>query len=245
MKINTLMEWGGLKNFIRAKFHKATKRMVRWMDPYVRFSYAQEGEDLVLMRIFEGNRDGFYVDVGAHHPQRFSNTYCFHLQGWVGINIDANPDAIELFERYRKSDINVQVGVSDQPGVLTYHFFDDPALNSFDAELVGWRLRNTPYQVVRTCEIPVERLETILSKHLPEGKKIDFLSIDVEGLDYAVLTSNDWDKFRPKCVLVESLASSVEGVFEGDLYQFMKKQGYEFYAKTVNTLFFLDKNRYV
>ena len=68
---------------------------------YGLISYSQEGEDMILRRLFETRRRGFYVDVGAHHPRRFSNTYYFYRQGWSGINIDAAPGSMKLFDRLR------------------------------------------------------------------------------------------------------------------------------------------------
>jgi FkbM family methyltransferase len=207
-------------------------------DPHARKSYAQEGEDLVLRRIFEQQQDGFYVDVGAHHPKRFSNTFIFYKSGWRGINIEPNPAVSALFAALRPRDINVQVGISDQPSTLTYYEFDEPALNSFDAGLTRWRQANTPYKVVRESAVPVERLDTVLARLLPAGQAIDFLSVDVEGLDFAVLRSNDWTRFRPKCVLIEALQSSLEAAMRGDACVFLQGQGYELFAKTYNSLIF-------
>ena len=210
-------------------------------DAYAAKSYSQEGEDIVLQRMFAGKECGFYVDVGAHHPRRFSNTYLFYKRGWQGINIEPNPEAMRAFQSNRKRDQNLQFGISDHAETLTYYYFDEPALNSFDAELIRYRLANTPYKVVRTSSIPVVRLDHVLAEYLPVGVKIDFLSIDVEGLDFAVLKSNNWKLFRPKCVLVESLKSSLEEVLRSDIYLFMKKQGYELFAKTYNTLIFREQ----
>ena len=61
----------------------------------IQYSFSQEGEDLVLARIFEGKKNGFYVDIGAHHPTRFSNTHYFYRRGWSGINIDAMPGSMK------------------------------------------------------------------------------------------------------------------------------------------------------
>jgi FkbM family methyltransferase len=207
-------------------------------DPYVTKSYSQEGEDMILKRIFSDKSNGFYVDVGAHHPRRFSNTYIFYKLGWRGINIDPNPDAIHAFELDRKHDINLQCGVSEKSESLTYYFFDDPALNSYDVGLVEDRLANTPYKIVGQRNIKVERLDSILNKHLPKDVEIDFLSIDAEGLDFEVLKSNNWDLFRPACVLVESLDSSLEKVIQGEIFLFMKARGYGLFARTYNTLVF-------
>jgi FkbM family methyltransferase len=207
-------------------------------DIYAVRSYSQEGEDMVLRRIFSNKEHGFYVDVGAHHPQRFSNTYGFYRRGWRGINIEPNPDGWSAFRRERKRDINLQVGISDHAGTLKYYMFDDPALNSFDAELTASRLASTPFRLLGIKEIAVERLEDILNKYLPAGQEVDFLSIDVEGLDMAVLRSNDWNAFRPRYVLVESLDTSLESAIQGEIYLFMKTWGYELFAKTYNTLIF-------
>lgn len=208
------------------------------LDIHASHSYSQEGEDLILRRIFDQQATGFFVDVGAHHPKRFSNTFIFYKAGWRGINIEPNPAAIALFNSARPRDINIQAGVSDVSSGLTYFEFDDPALNSFDEALVTWRLANTPYKVVRRSIVAVERLDTLLTRSLPPDQLVDFLSVDVEGFDLAVLRSNDWARFRPKCVLIEALQSSLEVALRGDASLFMQGQGYELFAKTYNSLIF-------
>ena len=57
-----------------------------YFDGYSVKSYSQEGEDIILRNLFGNRKDGFYVDVGAHHPMRFSNTYFFYKLGWNGCN---------------------------------------------------------------------------------------------------------------------------------------------------------------
>jgi FkbM family methyltransferase len=220
----------------------ASIRSIRkeFFDIYSLKSYSQEGEDMILHRIFADKPRGFYVDVGAHHPRRFSNTYFFYKRGWCGINIEPNPDAFRLFQSDRARDTNLQLGVSNSKGRITYYQFDEPALNTFDSEIVNSRLANTQYKLKSTSEVDVERLDQVLSNYLPAETQIDFLSIDVEGFDFAVLKSNDWERYRPKYVLVEVLDSSLEDVMGGEIFEFMKSQQYVLFAKTYNTLFFLS-----
>jgi len=215
-------------------------RRVRGPHPHGAVSYAQEGEDLVLARLLDAGAQGFYVDVGAHHPTRFSNTCFFYERGWRGINIEPAPDAVAQFERLRPRDINLRFGVAEAAGTLTYHVFDEPALNTFDAALARDREARTPYRVVRTESVAVERLDALLRKHLPPGQKIDFMSIDVEGLDLQVLRSNDWSRYRPRFVLAEALDFSLDAAAAHPLHAFMRAQRYGLVAKTLNTLFYED-----
>ena len=222
--------------------------VVRWLGNvvsssggrYLRESYSQEGEDLILERVFENQDTGFYVDVGAHHPRRFSNTFLFYKRGWHGINIEPNPDALKLFERHRKKDINLGFGVADTEGQLSYFMFNEPALNSFDRVLSEQR-QDHRYRIIETKSISVRRLSGILAEFMPDQTPIDFMSIDVEGFDLQVLQSNDWTRFRPACVLVESPGFD-PGKPQGEpIHSFLEQQNYGLFAKTFNTLLYLDK----
>lgn len=199
--------------------------------------YSQEGEDLILDTFFHDRSNGFYVDVGAYHPVRFSNTYLFYRKGWRGINIDARPGSMELFRRQRPGDINLEIGVGTREQELTYYMFDEPGLNSFSQEVVDERVRNSPYRLIGTTTVNVTRLDNILDRSLPPGKSITFLSIDVEGLDLDVLRSNNWDKYKPEMILAET--SILENQNSTDAVgAFLIAQGYTLVAKTYRTSFF-------
>lgn len=218
---------------------KSIEKLRRFVDGYSLGSYSQEGEDMILRRMFEKQHSGFYVDVGAHHPMRFSNTYFFYKAGWCGINIDAMPGSMKLFRKYRPRDINIEAPVSLDSRELTYYVFNEPALNGFDSQLSRKRDENkTLYKIERTINLQTKTLSELLDEYLPANQKIDFLSIDVEGLDWEVLRSNNWDMYRPEVVLVEVLGSSLSELEDSDINKFMAGHGYEPYAKAVNTVIF-------
>jgi FkbM family methyltransferase len=200
-------------------------------------SYSQEGEDMILRRVFEGRRSGFYVDVGAHHPQRFSNTYFFYVRGWRGINIDAMPGSMDLFNQLRPNDINVEAAIAREKKELTFYLFDEPALNSFDERLSRARDRSA-YNIIGEKKLLTKTLAEALDTHLPAGQAIDFLSVDVEGLDLDVIESNDWKRYRPTCVLAECVDQSLEEVEKNELYRYLKGKRYDLIAKTTNTFIF-------
>jgi FkbM family methyltransferase len=222
---------------------EGARRLIERLDPFVNLAYSQDGEDMILRRLFEGQKSGFYVDVGAHHPYRFSNTCYFYRRGWRGINIDPNPDAITAFGRDRPSDINICVGISDTAGDLSFHFFSEPALNTFDANLAGERARLAGYRLLSTRSVPVRRLDDLLAEHLPRNGRIDFLSIDVEGMDLSVLRSNDWGRFRPCILLVEAHERTIAAIENDPINVFVVAAGYRLIAKTLNTLIYEDGSR--
>lgn len=229
---------------LRFLFHKllapALQERIRMLlDRYASRSYSQEGEDMILRRLFENRETGFYVDVGAHHPARFSNTYYFYRRGWRGINIDAMPGSMKRFAAFRSRDINLEQAVSETPGTLNYYVFTEPALNGFDAKLSLARDASaSPYKIVGMRQLRTRRLDAILDENLPSGQRIDFLSIDVEGFDLEVLKSNDWTKYRPDVVLVEALNSSFSELLVSEMSNFLRAQGYEVFAKVVNTVIY-------
>jgi FkbM family methyltransferase len=200
--------------------------------------YGQDGEDLILNRLLDGQPQGFYVDIGAHHPVRFSNTYLFYKRGWRGINIDAMPGSMKAFDRLRPRDINVESGVASSAGKLMYHRFNEPALNTFNVD-EAMRKNAPPYHLIDTVEVVVERLDTLLARYLPAGQKIDFLSVDVEGKDEEVLRSNDWNHYRPRLILAETLRTDMLSLNECPIVQFLHSVGYKPVSKAYNTSFFI------
>jgi hypothetical protein len=96
---------------------------------------------------------------------------------------------------------------------------------------------------VDTKIINVERLDSTLLQYLPKNTKIDFLTIDVEGLDIQVLKSNDWNKYRPKIVTFEEKkCKTIEEYLNSESHKFMNKINYQFVCKSTLNVFYKDKN---
>lgn len=239
-----------MKSFLKIALGKRLLRVINklrtdFLDRKGHPSYSQEGEDRVLsvllFKLHGGKhiKDGFYVDVGAHHPYRFSNTCLFYKRGWHGINIDAMPGSMSSFKRQRPRDINLECGVGRNAETLRFFVFNEPALNTFNESLAKSRCNNV-WHIKSTIEVPVLPLSEILKKNIPKGQRIDFFSVDVEGLDLDVLQSNDWQEYRPLVVLVETLGLSFENLASDPVTEYLHSIGYVVYSKTVNTTFFVN-----
>ena len=226
-----------LKNKI---FKKVINLLLRLTDDgtFQQISFAQEAEDLILSHHFRGKSDGLYIDIGAHHPFRFSNTYFFYKRGWHGINIDANPISIKAFKKHRPNDINLNIGISDKEEVLNYYMFNEPALNTFSTKMLEKYKNDKHYKVVEERSIGLSPLSKILDKYLIAETKIDFMNVDVEGFDLKVLKSNNWDKYRPKLIVVESFSGDLSHIGDCPVFRFLNDKNYKLVSKMTNSFIY-------
>jgi FkbM family methyltransferase len=202
--------------------------------------YSQDGIDAILQRIFDYKKI-FYIDVGANHPFWASNTYSFYRNGSRGINIDATPGSMKLFRLTRRRDINIEAAISDKSEKMKYFLFDEnsSALNSFSEKISLEQSKKNKLRKIITVQ--PRKLSEILDKYLPTGIQIDLLSIDTEGHDLHVLKSNNWDKYKPRYIIVEESKFSIESFQKSKIYSFLKSKGYRIIAfDQLNVLYQLE-----
>lgn len=167
-----------------------------------RISYAQNAEDIVLARAFGDRSEGFYVDVGAAHPTNDSVTRYFYERGWSGVNVEPQPDYFARLERERDRDVNLNLGVGAAAGRLPFYYVPDaPGISTFSEERRA-EVEGKGYLVERR-EFPITTLHDVFVEHVGD-RTVDFLKIDVEGLEEGVLGGFDWTRWRPRVVVVES-----------------------------------------
>ena len=224
-----------LKTWCKAFWHVVFDRC--------RVSYSQYSEDLILSdqmaeRLLDTRYNGFWVDIGAHDPIQFSNTKIFADFGWRGINVDASSDAIVKFNRCRKLDINVNVGIGVESGQLDYYRMSLSPMNTFSKEFAE-RATKEGVKILEVVKVPVMTMRELLDKYLPKGQHIDFFSIDCEGLDLSILQSNNWSLYRPDYILIEIHTGGKNWeVPTCPVTQYLNKQGYAFVGQGyVTTLY--------
>lgn len=215
----------------------------RVLKPYIMGSFSQRGEDIIINKYFKGKR-GFYVDVGASHPSRLSNTKLLYDNSWCGINIEPNVQKIELFLAERTRDINLNIGIGKKNGKAIFYEFEASGLSTFSKDRAETLIKEG-YKLRRKLDIPIRRLDYILEKNV-EGN-IDFMSIDTEGYDIDVLQSNNWNKFRPKLICIETidftdlLKNGGLSSHKKEIDEFLWKKGYREYCHTDLNTIYIDK----
>lgn len=216
------------------------------IDKYLHGSFSQKGEDLVIDKYFNHKKKGFYIDIGAYDPMLNSNTKFFYDRGWNGINIEPNPTRIKLFEGARKRDINLNLGVGSANGKTIFYELEANGLSTF-SEKEANSMISVGHKLKRKIKVQMHKLEEIMKKYVKSG--VDFISIDTEALDLEVLKSNDWKKYRPKILCIETLdfadlLTSTKGNIskKETISSYLSGKGYkEYFSNGLNTLYIDSK----
>ena len=165
--------------------------------------YSQWGEDLEIQDFFKDKKVGKFIDVGCFHPFLFNNTYLLYRKGWQGINIDLNRVSIDLFNIARSRDVNICSAIAKkEEKVKVYYDGEFSSVNTLDKDFYQ-KSKDVYFKDLKTYEIESRSLQDIL-KDNPTFSEIDFINIDVEGLDYEVLKQIDLKKLKTKLVAIET-----------------------------------------
>ena len=198
-------------------------------------SYGHQGEDAVLQATLKWVKNGTYVDVGAYHPVLYSNTYAFYKKGWNGIVIDPNSDMQKLYGLMRPRDVFVHSAVGQTVEEKTYYMFADGAYNSFDETRARSWKETRGLEVKETRTISFKPLAQILKEQ--NIAKIDFLNIDVEGLDFEVLKTHDWN-IETRVIAIEDETFNADKPGENEIYAYLHAKGYALIGLVGLTLLF-------
>lgn len=211
-----------------------------------RKSYAQCGEDVIARTVFDMLKIArpTYLDVGAHHPTFLSNTFLFYEQGSRGVTVEPDPELYARFLDKRPGDINLNIGIGPQPGGFELFIMSTRTLNTLSEEEARLYV-SQGYDIEKRHRVEVATINDVMTEHF--GGPPDFLSVDVEGLDYEILASLDFSRFRPKLICVETIVFSSTGKGEKrtEIDALLFDRGYVRFADTyINTLY-VDEQSWV
>lgn len=213
---------------------------------YRKISYSQYGEDLIVAAILEELKidKPIYLDIGAHHPFFYNNTYLFYKRGCRGVNIEPDPDLIEAFYEHRNRDSNLNNGIGIKADTVAANFYimSVRTLNTFSKEDAFRHHQKGSYTIEKTIKIPLIPVNKILNKYFNGGYP-NFVSIDAEGLDYEILLSFDFSKYRPEVLSIETLTFTEDNSEQKitNIIDYICANGYFVYADTYINTIFVDK----
>ena len=193
-----------------------------------RIFYSNWGIDMMADDFFKKKKNGFFIDVGCHQPFLNNNTYTLYKKGWRGINIDLDFGSIEMFNFFRKEDTNIQVAISNSVEEKNLYFFHNKsAINTLSFK-EGSKAKEVK-------KVTTSTLNKIIENSIYKNREIDFLSIDVEGHEIEVLKGLDFNKYKPKLVVLEFIDHEIKefyyqkinNILKSQLNKFMENQNYK------------------
>ncbi|MBA1337505.1 MAG: Methyltransferase FkbM domain-containing protein [Pelagibacterales bacterium] len=200
-----------------------------------KFQYSQNGEDLFLIEYFKDVSKGHYIDIGAFHPFRSSNTYKLYKKGWSGINIDLSKKTIDLFELARPKDINLNLAVSDKKKKITiYQNKDMSKWNTINAKWASMYLKNP---ILR--EVDSDTLNNILENYNFKSNNFHLINIDAEGSELSILKNIDFDKYKFKLILTGGQYTEDE---QDEVVTLLNSKNYKYLKSISDTDIFANKN---
>ncbi len=162
--------------------------------------YSQSYEDSIISR-FCPETSGRYVDVGSGRPISGSNSYYFYKKGWSGILVDPikRNELLSRVLRPRDDFYRALVGVQDEVNFYETYPYE---YSTTSADIYENLLKSGLIELISKSQMNVKPLSD-LNLHISQTEP-SFLSIDAEGADFEVLQSNDWTKFKPRVICIES-----------------------------------------
>jgi FkbM family methyltransferase len=236
---------GGLAGLIAGKAASWVQPMewtLKEQPDGTKFSFAQFGEDLVASSLLAALKidKPTYLDIGAYEPIRSNNTYLFHRRGGRGVLVEPNVALTDKLRRKRPGDTVLVAGIgTDDTPAADYYVLSDDELNTFDKGQADRLTRETTTKLLRVVKIPLLGINRVIAEHFG-GSAPDLLSIDIEGMDYDVLKTLDYGRFRPKVICAETLVTATMR-HNPDTLALMAEKGYELRGMTHPNTLFVDK----
>ena len=189
-----------------------------------RLAYSHWGVDLIITKLLNSKNKGIYIDVGCHHPFLNNHSYLLYKSGWEGINIDIDYNSIDMFNFFRKSDVNIQTAVTDHKGEVDLFFYHNRAAKNTISKEFGSDAKEQK-------KINSDTLNNIIENSKFKNSKIDFVSIDVEGNEMNVLNGFNLKKYKPKLILLEFILPNKKEFYEKDINEITNSEIYKFLIK--------------
>lgn len=212
-----------------------------------KLSFSQSGEDRLVLFILNHQfniTNITYLDIGANDPVALSNTYLFYVLGCQGVLVEPDPDLVTILKQKRPNDTILQKAVITDESKKDLDFFlvQPNTLNTFSEKEI--KLYQQHYQGVSVREkikVSTATLQSLMDDHFTDG--LDFLSIDIEGLDYDILQTLDFSHYRPKVICVETMVYGKKNSLQKspEVVELLIKNDYFVYADTYVNTIFVDK----
>lgn len=187
--------------------------------------FSQSGQDAYLdEHVFEGKRDGVFIEVGGYDGITGSNCLYFEMmRGWSGLLLEPSPTFCAAASAFRRATclnfalaaedgkaefLEILEGFSQMSGLTGS--YDDETLNTVTSD---------PRHKGQTITVRTQTLEQILDQNFL--KAIDYISLDVEGAEMQILADFPFEKYDIAAWTIENNKGAQ------DIPTLMREKGYK------------------
>jgi len=187
--------------------------------------YSQFEQDKVVYKnYFQGKTNGYFVDIGAHDGETFSNSKFFEDQGWNGVCAEPNPVIFKQLQSNRKCKC-VKKAISDKVGQASFFQILEGGnmLSGLVDEFSQKGIKNIYSNLENTDSgFDYIKVELDLFDNIVDQTEIDFLSIDTEGNELKILQTIDFNKYNIKIITLEN------NEYDSRFVNFLTPKGFTF-----------------
>ncbi|WP_029621158.1 FkbM family methyltransferase [Pseudorhizobium marinum] len=212
-------------------------------------TFSQSGEDVIVDFLFRLMAIGpvRYLDLGANDPVKFSNSYKFYLEGGAGLLVEPDQDLAARIALARPRDICLAKAVSvGEANEVEFFKMSSDTLSTTKRTTADRYQAETEHRLSSTFTVPAVHINRILEEFDPQFG-FNFVSLDVEGMDYDILEAWDFSQWRPAVFCIETLTYTQSGdaTKVSEIFSRMRQVGYHVYADTYINTIFVDGQRFV
>ena len=204
-------------------------------------SYSQCGEDLIVDFIFMwlGRKNITYLEIGTNDPCKLNNTYFFYKKKCRGVLIEPDPRLFNKIKKRRSGDICLNAGVGSGAGSDITFFLMQPDTLSTSSPEKAEEYKKLGIKLKSEFKVPLININTVIANYFGSFAP-DYLSVDVEGLDFEIIKSLDLSKYRPVIICAETLTYTNNNTEKKivEISNYLCNNNYFIYADTyINTIF--------
>lgn len=238
-----------LLEFLQSSSLKYLTKIVEKVTSNKRSFYSVYGEDAIIMGVMDrysmqtGKQlELSYIDIGAWRPIKGSNTYFLYKKGFSGTVVEPNPHFKRMWRSIRPRDKYLAIGCGLEPYAKLQIFHPGAASNTFSSSFAQEISDSQNHKVTHSLNVPLKTLKEIVGDHVLNSKLPFLLDIDIEGMDYQVISSYDFPAgFRPLIILIEDKPPVGDSTDSLLIQNVLASHQYRLLARTVVTAVYVDE----
>ena len=210
------------------------------------YTFSEHGEDILIHRLLLWKKARTYLDVGCYDPLRMSMTARLKLYGWGGVNLDISDLSIHEFNIFRPADINLKCAIGLNNIDYQCDEYEDGVLNTISPKqqdhLRSLAENNSLHTTLKSSHKVLARsLTAIIGDLEPPLATIDFLNIDIEGMELVALKGFPFDLYRPSVIAVELHRLDLTKCLEDECVRHLYGLNYRLQSYVMHTAIFCKK----